>query len=89
MFDQKSRYKDQPLRYRQDARGRTVTVVLAPAPPEEEIRGYHLLKQGQRMDHLANAYLADPTGYWRLCEANGVMLPEVLTEQAEIAVPNR
>ena len=87
MFDEKSRYKDEPLIYRRDARGRTVAVVPVPAAPEQSIRGYHLLKQGQRLDHLSNAYLADPAGFWQICEANDAMLPDALSEQAEIAIP--
>ncbi len=89
MFDSKSRYKDLPLSYRQDSRGRTVAVVSAPASPQQNLRGYHLLKQGQRLDHLANAYLQNPTGFWRICEINDAMLPEALTERAEIAIPER
>lgn len=89
MFDVNSRYKKLPLIYRQDARGRTVAVVPVPEAPVQTIRGHHLLKQGQRVDHLANAYLANPVGFWRIAEANDVMWPEALTERAEIAIPNR
>ncbi len=89
MFDPKSRYKDLPLIYRRDARGRVVAVVPIPQAPQQTLRGYHLLKQGQRLDHLANAYLQNPTGFWRICELNDAMLPEVLTEKAEIEIPNR
>lgn len=89
MFDSNSRYKDLPLKYRQDSRGRTVAVVPVPKAAEQTLRGYHLLKQGQRLDHLANAYLQNPTGFWRICELNDAMLPEALTEKSEIAIPNR
>ena len=89
MFDKNSRYKDLPLTYREDARGRVVAVVPVPEAPQQTLRGYHLLKQGQRVDHLANAYLQNPTGFWRICELNDAMWPEAITEKAEIAIPNR
>ena len=41
----------------------------------------------ERLDHLAAIYLHEPTGFWRICEANEVMLPEALSEQVEIAIP--
>lgn len=72
-----------------DHRGRAVKVVAAAPPPQQTIKGFHLLKQGQRTDHLASLYINDPAGFWRIAEANGSMLPEVLTEQSEIAIPNK
>ena len=49
--------------------------------------GFHLLKQGERLDLLAARYLNDPAGYWRIAEQNDVMLPEALTEAREIEIP--
>jgi hypothetical protein len=46
-----------------------------------------VLRQGQRMDHLADKYLSDPVGAWRIWERNGVMLAEALTEAREIEIP--
>lgn len=89
MFDDKSRYKDLPTFEVVDARGRTVRAVPA-APAKASIeRGVHLRKQGERLDHLANAYLSDPTGFWRICEHNDVVNPEILAEAREIAIPSK
>jgi hypothetical protein len=33
---------------------------------------------GDRLDNLAARYLGDPLQAWRLCDANGAMLPEAL-----------
>jgi hypothetical protein len=66
-----------------------VMVVAVPAALQQSIKGYHLLKQGQHTDHLASLYLKDPAGFWRIAEVNGAMLPETLTEQSEIAIPNK
>jgi hypothetical protein len=49
--------------------------------------GIHVLRQGERLDHLAARYTADPAGFWRIAEQNDVMLPEALTEAREIEIP--
>jgi len=89
MFSDKSRYKNVTQYEVADKRGRTVKVVACPAAPPQTIKGYHLLKQGQRTDHLASLYCNDPAGFWRIAEANDCMLPEALSEQSEIAIPNK
>jgi len=87
MFDNNSRYKDAVEYEVDDARGRKVKAVANPKAKQQDILGFHLLKQGQRIDHLAARYLNNPAGFWRIAEANNAMLPEALTEQAEIAIP--
>lgn len=87
LFDPKSRYAGLPTVLMVDARGRTVEVV-APAPaPVQSLRGRHLRRQGERPDHLAALYLADPAGYWRLAEINDAMTAEVLSELREVEIP--
>lgn len=88
MFDDNSRYKDAPTYEIKDRRGRIVTVVVTPDAPVQTLLGFHLLKEGQHIDHLAGRYLNNPAGFWRIAEINGVMLPEAMTEQKEIAIPN-
>jgi hypothetical protein len=87
MFDPTSRYYKQPTLQAVDHRGRTVTFVLPPDAPRLQLRGEHLRRQGQRLDHLAGFYLQDPHGYWKLAELNGVMHPEALSEAATVAIP--
>lgn len=70
-----------------DRRGREVVVVVVPEAPIQAVQGYHLLKQGQRVDHLAARYMDDQAGFWRICEANDAMLPEALSERPEIVIP--
>jgi hypothetical protein len=89
MFTPPSRYVSAPTESVTDARGRTVAVVLPPAPPAQTLMGIHALRQGERLDHLAAKYLGDPTGYWRITEQNDVMLPDALTEAPEIEIPNK
>ncbi len=89
MFDPKSRYARLETYLVRDRRGREVAVVPVPGPPQQTLLGYHLLQQGQRLDHLAQKYLDDPAAFWRICELNGVMLAESLTEAKEMAIPRR
>jgi hypothetical protein len=89
MFDEKSRYAETETYRVVDARGREVTVVAVPHKPQQTIAGYHARRQGQRIDHLAAHYCQDSAGFWRICEANDVILPETLTEQAETAIPTK
>jgi hypothetical protein len=41
----------------------------------------HAIVQGERLDQLAARYLGDPTLFWRICDANGVLRPEELVEE--------
>lgn len=88
-FTEKSRYKDAVQYERVDHRGRTVTVVATPDAIQQGTLGFHALKQGQRPDHLANLYLNDAAGFWRIAQANDAMLAESLSEQPEIAIPTK
>jgi hypothetical protein len=39
----------------------------------------HTVVEGDRLDNLTALYLGDPTQFWRVCDANGVMQPDKLT----------
>jgi hypothetical protein len=89
MFDDASRYKNVEQYEQKDKRGRTVKVVAVPAAPLQTVMGFHLLKHGQKTDHLAGRYLNNATGFWRIAAVNEVMLAETLSELNEIAIPNK
>lgn len=89
MLEEKSRYAKRKTYPVTDSRGRLVPVVPVPDPPKARLLGIHLRKQAQRLDHLAFKYLHDGTAFWRICEANDAMLPESLSEQQEINIPNK
>ena len=42
--------------------------------------GVHLVSQGDRLDNVTARYLSDPEQFWRLCDANGALRPDELTE---------
>jgi hypothetical protein len=44
------------------------------------------VRDGDRIDRLAAQYLGDPLLYWRLCDANGVLRPDELTETPGLAL---
>ena len=87
LFDSKSRYAKLGTVLMTDSRGRTVEVVPPAPAPEQTLRGTHVLRQGERVDHLAALYIADAAGYWRIAEMNDAMTAEVLTELREIDIP--
>lgn len=51
-------------------------------PPPERFAplGERLVKQGERLDVLAYQILGDSEQFWRLCDSNGVLRPEELTD---------
>jgi hypothetical protein len=40
----------------------------------------YTVKEGDRLDNIANEFLGDPEKFWQLCDANTVMHPGELTE---------
>jgi hypothetical protein len=89
MFDPKSRYARLVTYRLRDVRGREVEVVPAAPAPAEPLLGIHARKDGERIDHLAARYLADPAGYWRVAEINDAMTADVLTDAGRIQIPAR
>ena len=93
VFDPLSRYVKPPLQTYEvtDLRGRTVFALPTPEPPAEVSVGRHVLKEHQRLDHLAAAYLRDANGFWRIAVVNGAVLPDSLLsrEMLDIPAPNR
>jgi hypothetical protein len=89
LFDPKSRYAKLKTVLMTDARGRTVEVVPPAPAPDQRWRGTHVMRQGERPDHLAALYLADGAGYWRIAELNDAMTAEVLTESRELQIPHK
>ncbi len=54
---------------------------IPPTAPGTEPVG-HRLAQNERLDHLAARYFGDPTQFWRICDANRVLRPAELTDEA-------
>jgi hypothetical protein len=63
--------------------GRTVVFLkrrFVPAPEEFSLIQEHSVIQGDRLDNVTVKYLGDPEQFWRLCDANGAIRPDELTE---------
>ncbi len=88
IFDAKSRYALNAELYEvRDRRGRTVMALTVPEAPVQNLLGEHRRKEGQRLDHLANFYLKDPNGFWRIAEINGAMLPDAIAQVNSLQIP--
>jgi hypothetical protein len=89
-FDAKSRYVKYATSYEvADRRGRIVKALTPATPAAQTELGEHLRKQGQRLDHLANHYLGDANGFWRLAELNDAVLPDAVLTQDVIKIPSK
>lgn len=88
IFDNKSRYVKNATTYEAvDRRGRDVVALTAAEKPVQVQLGEHLRKEGQRLDHLANFYLRDANGFWRIAELNDALLPDALAETDIVKIP--
>ena len=64
--------------------GRTIIYLkrrFVPPPERFSLLQEHMVVQGDRLDNITARYLADPEQFWRVCDANGAMRPEELTEE--------
>jgi hypothetical protein len=80
-FAPSSRYYGLPTAQLTLADGRTLVFVKRRfLPPTENfaVLQAHTVVTGDRLDNLAAHYLGDAEQSWRLCDANGAMLPEAL-----------
>ena len=53
---------------------------FVPPPERFELLFEHLVTQSERLDLVTAQYLGDPEQFWRLCDANGAIRPDELTE---------
>ncbi len=51
---------------------------FVPSPDNFTLLQEHIVKQGERVDHIAAQHLGDPEQFWWLCDANGVLDPAEL-----------
>jgi hypothetical protein len=63
-----------------------------PQPDRFVLLHEYRVSEGERPDHVAARELGDPEAFWRLCDANGVMHPDELTdtvgESVRITLPD-
>ena len=82
-FPSNSRYYNTGVTSLKQGDKREVTYLkrrFVPPPENFSVVQEHSVVEGDRVDNLAAHYLGDPELYWRLCDANGVMHPDELTQ---------
>jgi hypothetical protein len=84
-FPTDSRYYGSPTLTYTAPNGQSQTYLAPRVVPQPGAANYatvarHTVKQGDRLDLLAATYLGDPLMFWLLCDANGAVRPDALTE---------
>jgi hypothetical protein len=59
---------------------------FVPPPERFALLQQHLVVQGERLDAITAHYFDDPEQFWRLCDGNGAMHPEELTEENGVRI---
>ena len=54
---------------------------FVPQPDRFATLTEHVVDQGERPDQVAHQFIGDAEQFWRLCDANGSLHPEELTDQ--------
>jgi hypothetical protein len=83
LFPPTSRYHNLETATLEAADGRTQIYMrrrFVPAPERFALLQEHVVVQGDRLDNITARYLGDPEQLWRVCDANGAMRPDELTE---------
>jgi hypothetical protein len=52
---------------------------FVPSPESFALLQEHFVVEGDRLDVLTARYIGDPEQFWRVCDANGALLPDDLT----------
>jgi hypothetical protein len=64
--------------------GKTIAYLkrrFIPAAESLELIQEHTVKEGDRLDNLAAAYIGDPEQFWQIADANSAIQPETLTDE--------
>lgn len=84
LFPPTSRYQNIGTAMLEASDGKTVIYLKRRfVPPAERfaLLQEHVVVQGDRLDNITARYLGDPEQFWRVCDANGAMRPDELTEE--------
>jgi len=87
MFFPGSRYIKQTTYVLVRPDGSTVQVTRLPLPGPALVLGYYRRGSAQRLDLIANHFLADATTFWRLCDANNSVAPDALAHRDLVGIP--
>jgi hypothetical protein len=89
MFDQRSRYRDTENAEHVTDSGQVIIYRrrrILPRVEDMQMRGAVAVIPSERLDHLSARTLGDPLQYWQLCDANPVMNPAEMLEDASHSI---
>ena len=88
MFFPNSRYENTQDYSPVDGRGNKYKVKKIRFIPQQEPVDSSTIKELDRLDHLSDLFYANPTAFWRMCDANGIMFPnDLLDVGKKITIP--
>jgi hypothetical protein len=87
VFFPNSRYAAMAHYQKQQPDGTGIQVTRLPLPGPAVVLGFFRRASGQRLELIANRFLADPTAFWRLCEANNSIVPDALANRDLVGIP--
>ena len=69
--------------------GTVIAVTRLPQPLPNPVIGFFPRQNSQRLDGIAAHFLSDATTFWKLCDANGSMAPDALTNHKLVGIPSK
>jgi hypothetical protein len=87
MFFPNSRYASLATYAFTRADGSIVQLTKLPTPGLQAVLGYYRRGSGDRLDQIAGRYLANATLFWRICDANGAIVPDALSAHDLVGIP--
>ncbi|HEY1431480.1 MAG TPA: hypothetical protein VGF39_07625 [Stellaceae bacterium] len=87
MFFPGSRYATLTTYQKRRADGSVVQVTRLPLPGPPLVLGFFRRSSGQRLDLIANRFLADATAFWRLCDVSNAVVPDALANRDLVGIP--
>lgn len=90
MFFKGSRYENVKNTEITDLKGRVINCKRIRFIPETSVQQQYTIVQGDRLDLIAQQFYRNPELFWRICDANSVMLPDELVEEIgrQILIPS-
>jgi len=82
-FSPTSRYSGLDTTTLTAADGRIIVYLrrrFVPPPDDFQLLEEYTVVEGDRLDNIAAKFLGDPEQFWRICDANGVLSPDELTQ---------
>jgi nucleoid-associated protein YgaU len=93
IFGENSRYRYSETAIAQLPDGRQVCYLRRRFLPQPEVLGAateHTVRDGDRLDNLAQAYYGDPELFWQICDSNRALRPDDLTDDpSPFGLPRR